>query len=148
MKIFWVWHDDNHHNHHDDESHEIHGHEGWEHWEEENIWQVAVDIIETDEILSIIAPIAWVDFADIDISLNKNILTIRGKRSIPEIYHEERVIVRNKECFWWEFVRNIILPENLDFDSIEAQMHNNLLMVSIEKLRFNTQNIKINRLTD
>lgn len=146
IKIFWVgstshWHDS-------EDSHEIDTSEylGW-HEEGEEVGQVAIDIIETDDVLSIIAPIAWVDFEEIDLSLNKNILTIRWRRNIPEIYHEEKVIIRNKECFWGEFVRNIILPENLDFDSIEAQMHNNLLIVSIEKLRFNTQNIKINRFT-
>lgn len=145
IKIFWVWNGS--HDSHDEHSHEIHGHEWW-HEEGEEVGQVAIDIIETEDVLSIIAPIAWVDFEEIDLSLNKNILTIRWRRDIPEIYHEEKVTIRNKECFWGEFVRNVILPENLDFDSIEAQMHNNLLIVTIEKLRFNTQNIKINRLTD
>gem|GEM_PF-1018939 len=40
----------------------------------------------------------------------------------------------------------MILPENLDFDTIKAQMDNNLLTISIEKLRFSSQYIKINRM--
>lgn len=146
IKIFWVGNENQHSHGEEEESHEIHGHEGGHNEEWETVGQVALDIVETEEYLSIVAPIAGVEFEDIDLSLNKNILTIKGRRNVPEIYHEEKVMIRNKECFWGEFVRNIILPENLNFDSIEAQMFNNLLVISIEKLRFNTQNIKINRL--
>jgi HSP20 family molecular chaperone IbpA len=43
-------------------------------------------------------------------------------------------------------VRNVILPENLDFWAIKAVMENNLLIISIPKLRFDSQNIKVNRI--
>jgi HSP20 family molecular chaperone IbpA len=38
------------------------------------------------------------------------------------------------------------LPENLDFDTINASMENNLLMISIRKLQFTSQSIKIDRI--
>jgi len=53
--------------------------------------------------------------------------------------------VRNQECFWGKFLRNVILPDNLDFDSIKANLENNLLIVTIQKLQFSSQNIKIDR---
>jgi len=108
--------------------------------------QIALDILETHEELFIIAPIAGVELQDIEVSLNKTVLTIKGRREEPEIYTAPHAIVRNKECFWGDFVRNVILPENLDFDTIKAQMDNNLLTISIEKLRFSSQYIKINRM--
>lgn len=43
-------------------------------------------------------------------------------------------------------MRNIILPENLDFDNIRATMENNLLVVNIKKLYFDSKEIKIDRL--
>ncbi len=110
-----------------------------------DVGQVALDIVETRDALFIIAPIAWVELEDIDVSLNKNLLTIRWERPKPEVYSQNDAQVRNSECFWGEFIRNIILPENIDFDSVKAQMDDNLLIISLQKLRFNTQSIKIDK---
>ncbi|MBT6778792.1 Hsp20 family protein [bacterium] len=38
-----------------------------------------------------------------------------------------------------------MLPENLDFDSIKANLENNLLVITIQKLSFTSQSIKIDR---
>ncbi|MGB2110605.1 MAG: Hsp20/alpha crystallin family protein [Patescibacteria group bacterium] len=55
-------------------------------------------------------------------------------------------MIRNSECYWGKFSRNIILPDNLNADTIEATMENNLLMIRIEKNQYETKNsIKINR---
>jgi len=111
---------------------------------EDNIWQVALDILETENEIIILAPIAWIDLQDIDLSFNKSILTISWERKKPSFFDED-VEIKNSECFWWKFIRNIILPENLDFDSIKATMENNLLIINIKKLNFLTKEIKINR---
>lgn len=111
---------------------------------EEELWQIALDIVETSNEVIIMAPIAWIELDDIDLTINKNVLTIKWFREKPKIYWEE-IIIRNTECFWWKFLRNIILPENLDFDSIKASLENNLLIITIQKLKFSKQNIKIDR---
>ncbi len=136
FKVFWVW---------DDEDNQV----AWtdmreEDFDNQEVWQIALDILENDEHMTIIAPIAWVEMSEIDLYLNKNVLTLRGKREKPIIY-ESDVKVRNSECFWWKFVRNIILPENLNFKKIRAVMENNLLMVSIPKQLLSAKNIKIDR---
>lgn len=112
---------------------------------DENIGQIALDILETNDAIIIVAPIGGISLDDIDLSLNGSVLTIRSQRKKPYFYDSVWIMVRNSECFWWDFVRNIILPENLDFDNIRAQMENNLLVITIEKLRFSSQNIKIDR---
>ncbi len=114
--------------------------------EEEEEGQIALDIIESPTEIIIFAPIAWVALEDIDLTLNKSVLTIKWEREKPIDYFEEENKVRNLECYWGNFVRNIILPENLDFDLIKAVMENNLLRVSIPKLHISSQNIKINRI--
>jgi HSP20 family molecular chaperone IbpA len=100
---------------------------------EENVWQVALDILESEDYVYIIAPIAWVIYEDIDLSINKTVLTIKWTREKPEEYNIEWIKIKNEECFWWKFIRNIILPENLDFDNIKATMENNLLIIHIKK---------------
>jgi len=111
---------------------------------EDEVWQVAVDILETPYELIILAPIAWIELEDVDLSFNKSVLSIKWYRTKPEIYSSD-ITVRNNECFWWKFVRNIIMPENLDFDNIKASLENNLLIVTIQKLQFSSKSIKIDR---
>jgi len=108
--------------------------------------QIALDIIETPEKIIIYAPIAGVELEDIDLTLNKSVLTIKWERIAPKKYSNEDNILRNSECYWGRFVRNIILPENLDFEMIKATMENNLLKISFPKLHISKQNIKINRI--
>lgn len=112
---------------------------------DDEIWQIAVDILETKFEIIILAPVAWIDLDDIDISYHNNILTIKWDRERPEIFNKD-LIIRNSECFWWEFNRNIILPENLDFDSIKATLDNNLLVITIDKLKFSNHSIKIEKI--
>lgn len=107
--------------------------------------QVVVDVIDTKDNIIVISPIAWVDLDKIDLSLHKTVLTISGKRDKPEEYEIDWAILRNSECFWGMFTRKIILPENLALNKIKAYMENNLLIITIPKIKFDSKNIKINR---
>jgi len=119
--------------------------ESFEEEKDDNTGQVAVDILETDSEITILAPIAGISLEEIDISFNSAVLTISWKREKPSIFYDD-IAIRNSECFWWKFRRNIILPENLDFDTISASMENNLLVITIRKLQFTSQSIKIDRI--
>lgn len=109
------------------------------------IGQIALDILETQDEMILLTPIGGIDLADIDLSYNQSILTIKGMRAKPEMYYHE-VEIRNQECHWGRFERNVILPEYLDFDTIRASLENNLLIITIGKLEFPSQNIKINKI--
>lgn len=112
---------------------------------EEDVGQVALDILENDDLVTIIAPLAWVDMENIDISVSKNVLTISWERIKPSVYNEwSKILV--EECFFWPYSRSIILPENLAFNKIRATMENNLLIIEIPKLQFDSKTIKINKL--
>ena len=113
---------------------------------EEEIWQVALDILEWENEIFIIAPVAWIEYEDIDLSINKTVLTIKWTRQKPQEYFIDEIILRNSECFWWKFVRNIILPENLALNKIKAYIQNNLLIISIPKLKYDSKSIKINKI--
>ncbi|MDD3145433.1 MAG: Hsp20/alpha crystallin family protein [Candidatus Gracilibacteria bacterium] len=113
--------------------------------EKEEIGQIAVDILETKFEIILLAPVAGISLDEIDISFHNNILTISGERFRPEIYAKD-ITVRNSECYWGEFSRNIILPENLDFDSIKATLDNNLLIITVPKLKFSSQSIRIEKI--
>ena len=113
---------------------------------DEEVWQVALDVLETENEIFIVAPIAWVEQDQIDLSINKTILTLKGTREKTQEYSFEWVTLRNSECFWGKFVRNVILPENLALNKIKAYMQNNLLVITIPKLKFDSKSIKINKM--
>lgn len=113
---------------------------------DEDVGQVALDVLESENEVYIITPIAWVEKEDIHVGLNKTILTIKWTRKQPEPYKYQDIVLRNSECFWWRFVRNIILPENLALNKIKADMENNMLILTIPKMRFDSKTIKINKI--
>lgn len=120
-----------------------------EHTDEENpesdVGQVALDILDLEESILVFAPLAGIELEAIDIGVTRNILTISGERSRPNMYAKtSRLLV--SECFYGPFSRSIILPENLAFNKISATMENNLLSIEIPKLSFPSKSIKINKL--
>ena len=115
-------------------------------WESEaEVWQVALDVLENPREFIIVAPIAWVELSDIDLSLNKNILSISGNRSKSKEYYIDGTTLRNTECFWGKFVRNIILPESLSLDKIKAYIESGVLTIIVPRSNFSAQNIKIDK---
>ena len=76
FKLFWVWADDDHHwhDHHDD--HEVEIIHSDEETLDDEVWQVALDVLEAPDNIFIIAPIAWVEYEDIDLSINKTPLVL------------------------------------------------------------------------
>ncbi len=110
------------------------------------VWQIALDVLENHESVYILAPVAGIELADIDISVHETTLTISWVRNKPKEFYEHEMQVKNEECFWGKFLRNVILWENMDFSGVKAVMENNLLVIHIPKIRFDSQNIKINRI--
>lgn len=136
-------HSDHHteHAHHDDHHHiDVDIHDGTDH--ETDIGQIAVDILDATNSIVIIAPIAWVNPADIDIGLSRNILTISGNRKESPIYLDARRMLV-EECFYGAFSRSIILPENLGFDEIKATVEHNVIIITIPKLTLISKTIKV-----
>lgn len=115
-------------------------------FESQEVWQLSLDVLENNQWVYILAPVAWIELAEIDISVNDTTLTISGERKRPKEFYEYSMEIKNSECFWGKFLRNVILGENMDFSKIRAVMENNLLVIHVPKIRFDMQNITINKI--
>ncbi len=93
--------------------------------------QLVVDVFQTEENLYLQSPIAGVKAEDLDIELEKDILTIRGERKNPTVENAEYLI---KECYWGRFSRQIILPVEIDPNRIEAFLKEGILTIKMPKL--------------
>ena len=107
--------------------------------EEEKTWlqqdyeegQLSIDVFQTPDTIVVKSTIAGVKPEDIDISINNDMLTIRGKRDMQETIREENYLYR--ECYWGSFSRSIILPVEVEPDKIDAVLENGVPKISSAK---------------
>lgn len=93
-------------------------------------WTPVADISETDDDYRIDLEIPAVAAEDIDIALQKGVLTVSGQRSV-----EDSAATRHlrKERIQGRFSRSFHLPENVDEESISAATKNGVLSLVITK---------------
>lgn len=106
------------------------------------VGQLSVDIYRTAKELVILAPIAGVGKDDIKLSITDDVLVIKGERPSRENIPEENYYTQ--ECFWGNFSRAIVLPQEADTKNISASFENNVLEIRIPKAEIEeTKIIKI-----
>jgi len=93
--------------------------------------ELVVDVFETGSDFVVSAAIAGVQIKDIDISLEKDMMVIKGNRCDPHDHPDKKYFYQ--ECYWGPFSRKIILPENIDIDAADAQMDKGVLTIKIPK---------------
>ena len=95
--------------------------------------QLSIDVFQNPDSLVVKSTIAGVKPGDIDISINNDMLTIRGRREIQEKITEENYLI--KECYWGGFSRSIILPVEVEVEKVEASLDNGVLTVTLPKAK-------------
>lgn len=95
--------------------------------------QLSIDVFQTPDSLVVKSTIAGVKPGDIDISINNDMLTIRGQRQIQEKISEENYLI--KECYWGGFSRSIILPLEVEVEKVEAALDNGVLTIILPKAK-------------
>ena len=94
--------------------------------------ELTVDVYQTAEMIVVKAMIAGVRPEDLDVSITRDQVTIRGTREEERIAREEDYFAR--ELFWGSFSRIIQLPEEIDVDEAEAVEKHGLLILKLPKL--------------
>ena len=94
-------------------------------------WSPAVDIREEPQRFVILADIPGVDPKEIEIHMDKGILTIKGERSADA--NAEGVTTSRAERSVGSFHRRFALPDSADADNISASGHNGVLEITIPK---------------
>ncbi len=93
--------------------------------------ELVVYVFETNADFVVSAAIAGIQIKDLDISLEKDMMVIKGNRCDPNDHPDKRYFYQ--ECYWGPFSRKIILPENVDIDQADAQMDKGVLTIKIPK---------------
>ena len=93
--------------------------------------ELVVDVFETGSDFIILTAIAGAQIKDLDISVEDEMMIIKGERQNPHGKPEQRYFYQ--ECYWGPFSRKIVLPENVDAESAEAEMDKGILTIKIPK---------------
>lgn len=93
--------------------------------------QLTVDVFQTDEDVVIQSTLAGVRVEDIDISVNNDMVTIRGIRRRDHEVRADQFFYQ--ECYWGGFSRSIILPVDVKGDKVTATLKNGILTVVLPK---------------
>lgn len=95
--------------------------------------ELAVDVYQTEEEIVIQSTIAGIKPESLDISVENDVVTIRGIRERPEEAGERDYFYQ--ECYWGPFSRKIILPEETDPSRTDATMKEGVLTIRIPKIQ-------------
>ncbi len=93
--------------------------------------QLTIDVYQTDDDVIIKSTIAGVKPEDLDVSINNDMVTIRGERKQDEEISAENYYYQ--ECYWGPFSRSVILPVEIVSDKAEAIMKNGILTLKLPK---------------
>jgi HSP20 family molecular chaperone IbpA len=100
--------------------------------EEEPDGELAVDVYQTPTHIIIKAMIAGVRPEDLDVSITRDMVTLRGKRE----RHTEGTAgdFFFQELYWGSFSRTIVLPQEVEIEEAEATEKHGLLSIKLPKL--------------
>jgi HSP20 family protein len=109
---------------------------------EEEEGQLTIDVYQTPDDVVVLSTIAGVKNADLEITLNNDLLTIRGSRSNPAEAKQEDYFYQ--ENYWGNFSRSVILPVDVDGDKVRAELKDGVLKVLLPKAtKAKTKKIKV-----
>ena len=95
--------------------------------------QLVIDVFQTKDKLIIQSAVAGINPEDLEILIEGDVVTIRGKRENSSLLPGEgNYFVQ--ECYWGAFSREIILPVEVDPNRVEATMKEGILTIILSKI--------------
>jgi len=106
--------------------------EGGERTRETRVYVPRADIFETEKEVVLLADMPGVDSASIDITLEKNVLTLNG--NVP-VEKPEDYCLSYAEYGVGDYQRSFVLSNEIDREHIEASVHDGVLRLVLPKLQ-------------
>lgn len=94
--------------------------------------ELPVDMYQTGDAIVIRALVAGVSPNDLEISITRDMVTLRGVREEYQETNDENYF--HRELFWGSFSRTLVLPEEVIIDESEAQEKHGMLEIRLPKL--------------
>lgn len=100
--------------------------------EENEEAELAVDVYQTRSDIIIQTMVAGVKPEDLDLTIARDMVTIKGKREENKNIDDEDYFT--KELYWGAFTRTILLPQEIEPEETEATEKHGLLTIKLQKI--------------
>lgn len=102
-----------------------------------------VDILEYNDKVEIIAEIPGISKENVSVEVKDDVLVISGKKGENQLTSETKsAIVIRKELKHSSFKRSFSLSENIDRDNLKAKFENGMLIITLNKVKPKTPDVK------
>jgi HSP20 family protein len=92
-----------------------------------------MNVSETEKELRVTAELPGVNESDVDISLDDDVLTIRGEKKFEQARGDDKENYHFVECSYGTFQRALRLPFSVNPDEVRADFQNGVLTVIVPK---------------
>lgn len=93
--------------------------------------QLTIDVYQTENDIVIKSTIAGVKPEDLDVSINNDMVTVKGERKNEEIVENGNYYYQ--ECYWGSFSRSVLLPVDVIPEKADASLKNGILTIRLPK---------------
>ena len=100
--------------------------------EENEEAELSVDVYQTPTDMIIQTMVAGVKPEELDLSIARDTITIKGEREENRNIDEENYFT--KELYWGKFSRTITLPAEVEPEEVEATEKHGLITIKIKKV--------------
>lgn len=100
--------------------------------EENEEAELTVDVYQTNSDIVVQTMVAGVKPEDLELTIARDMITIRGKREESRTINEDNFFTR--ELYWGTFSRTILLPAEVDPEEAEAVEKHGLLTIKLPKI--------------
>ena len=96
-------------------------------------WRPAINAYRCEKCITICVDLAGVERSDIDLTIEAQLLSIRGVRDVPEPRGKEDPAVQMiaMEIDYGPFEREIALPDEVDAKKVHAEQKDGLLWIHL-----------------
>lgn len=103
-------------------------------WNEEPVGEgeLSLDVFQTPEDIIVRTMIPGVRKDDMDISISRDSITIKGSRKEDKIISEENYVVQ--ELYWGTFSRTVAFPHEVDIEHAEATENQGMLTIKLPRI--------------
>ncbi len=94
----------------------------------------SMDVAETDQAFEVKMDLPGVPAANVDIQIDNNTLTVRGKREEESEEKDDEKQFHRMERFSGSFARSVVLPSSINEDETAAEFKDGVLKIVIPKM--------------
>jgi len=93
--------------------------------------QLTIDVYQTENDIVIKSTIAGIKPEDLDVSINNDMVTVKGERKNEEVVENGNYYYQ--ECYWGSFSRSVLLPVDVIPEKVDASLKNGILTIRLPK---------------